>query len=380
VLGIIEYHTYNLEIIVRIAIIFPKDSEAIFNTNSNRTFGGATTQLYMLAKEMVKNKDLEVFSFIPNYREICFLDEDKFNLVKAYNENDNIIKKIFSLYYIIKKTSPDVIIQRGLTLQSCILALYCNLSKIKFVFMFGHDLDSHGIYQTSRKRCYLFPMLLRNSYRIITQNEYEYNQIAQSHKHVKSKSHILKKGLDTSYIKFGLKKVYDCMWAAKCEEWKKPEFFLKLASHNRDLKFLMICTIAPSSKKFYDKIKSEAEKLENLTFLDFVEYEKIFEYFAQSKVFCTTSEMEGDWPMTVLESAASGLPILSLHLNYEGIFDETDGGFYCNGDFELMSKYLKILIKDKKIYEKKSLGAKEFVKNSHSIEKNTELFIKYINK
>jgi len=365
---------------VKIVIIFPKDSEAIFNINSTRTFGGATTQLYMLAKEMVKNKDLEVISFIPNYREICFLDEDSFNLVKTYNENDNIIKKIFRFHHIIKKISPDVIIQRGLTLQSCLLALYCNLLKIKFVFMLGHDFDSYGIYQTSGKRCYLFPMLLRNSYRLITQNEYEYNKIVQSHKYVKSKSHILKKGLDTSYIKSGLEKVYDCMWVAKCEGWKRPELFLKLVNDNRDLKFLMICTVARTSEKLFDEIKSEAEKIENLEFLNFVEYEKIFEYFAQSKVFCTTSDLEGDWPMTVLESAASGLPILSLSLNYEGLFDKTDGGFYCNGNIELMSEYLKILIKDKEIYEKKSLGAREFVKNNHSIEKNTELLIKYINK
>lgn len=362
----------------KIAVIFPKDSEAMFNKNSNRTFGGATVQLYMLTKEMAKNKDLEVFSFIPNYGEISFLDKDRFNFEKSYNENDNIIKKMFSLYSTIKRISPDVIIQRGLTFKSCILALYCNLFKIKFVFMFSSDIESHGFYQRSRKRCYLFSILLKNSYLLITQNEYEYKNVIKRYKHAKLKSHILKKGLDTNYIKFGLEKMYDCIWVARCEELKRPELFINLANQNRDLNFLMICSEV--DKQFFVKTKSAAEKIENLKFLDFVEYDKIFEYLAQSKVFCLTSELEGDWPMTVLESAASGLPILSLYLDHGGIFDKSDGGFYCDANFELMPKYLRILIEDREIYEKKSLGAKEFIKSNYDIEKNTELLVEFIGK
>jgi len=45
---------------MKISIIFPKDSEAIFNTGSTRTFGGATVQMYLFAKELnnveLKNK------------------------------------------------------------------------------------------------------------------------------------------------------------------------------------------------------------------------------------------------------------------------------------------------------------------------------------
>ena len=364
---------------MKIAVIFPKDSEAMFNNNSKRTFGGATVQLYMFAKELAKNKDFAVHSLIPKYKDICFLDNDSFNLVGSYNENDFFLKKTFSLYRTIKKISPDVIIQCGLTIHSCILALYCKLFKIKFIFMFASDIESLGFYQRSGKRCYLFSMLVKNAYLLLPQNEYEYNNIVQSYKNVKHKIHILNKGIDANYTKLGSEKVFDCVWIGRCEELKKPEIFLKLADYNKNLKFLMICAEVDSKKTCFNKIKSEASGIDNLRFLGFVEYEKIFEYLAQSKVFCLTSEMEGDWPLTVLESAISGLPVLSLSLNYNGLFDKFDGGFYCDGNFELMSKYLKILIEDKEIYEKKSLGAREFINNNHCIEKNTKLLLEYIN-
>ena len=41
----------------KIVIIFPKDSESIFN-NKKQTFGGATVQLFNYAMELTKNHDV----------------------------------------------------------------------------------------------------------------------------------------------------------------------------------------------------------------------------------------------------------------------------------------------------------------------------------
>ena len=61
--------------ILRVITIFPKDSEAIFNKNSTRTFGGATVQMYLISKELGCRDDIECYSFITNYKQIDFEDE-----------------------------------------------------------------------------------------------------------------------------------------------------------------------------------------------------------------------------------------------------------------------------------------------------------------
>ena len=78
-----------------IAILFPKDSEAIFNKNSKRTFGGATTHLYQFAKELCKY--CKTYTVIPEYERIDFDDSDKFNIIQLYKEQDRFLKKFFKL-------------------------------------------------------------------------------------------------------------------------------------------------------------------------------------------------------------------------------------------------------------------------------------------
>jgi len=360
---------------LKIAIIFPKDSEAIVNRQSNRTFGGATIQLYLIARELFSYNQIKTFSFIPAYKDISFPDIDRFHFVKTFNEKANIIRKIWIFHRRLKEVSPDVIIQRGLTLISCFLAVYCRIYNIKYVFMFAHDIESSGIYQRSRKKCYFFPMLLRFSHILVTQNEYEYNIL--SSRRIRNLE-ILKKGIDFELIEKSSEKKYDCAWIARCEKWKKPDVFLDLVRDCPDLRFLMICSEVDSDREFYRDIKYRASDIKNLEFLEFVEYKKIYKYLSLSRIFCITSEMEGDWPMTVLEAAASGMPILSLHLNYGNIFETFDGGYFCEGDYPVMLSSLRKLIEDEGLYRKKSSGAIGYMHENHSIQLNVRQLLEYI--
>ena len=46
----------------KVAIIFPKNSSAIFDSNSTETFGGATVQMFLFTKEFNNYLDLDVSS------------------------------------------------------------------------------------------------------------------------------------------------------------------------------------------------------------------------------------------------------------------------------------------------------------------------------
>ena len=118
------FYLKNIPVLeLKIVTIFPKDSEALFNRSSRRTFGGADVQMYLITKELKKIKEVSIYSFIVRYPTIDFKDSGEFNLIKTFNETDSLLKKFIIYHKKIKKIRPDIIIQRGLTLFSCLLAL-----------------------------------------------------------------------------------------------------------------------------------------------------------------------------------------------------------------------------------------------------------------
>lgn len=367
---------------MKAAVIFPKDSEALFNRNSSRTFGGANVQMFMIARELGKKDGVEASSLIPNYREIDFNDSEHFNLVKTFNENDSIFRKIRTYHRVIREIKPDVIIQRGLTLISCFLSVYCRLMGIKFVFMFAHDIESHGRYQRDRSRCLLFPLLMRSVYLAVPQNQYEKDQLKRYDRGGNIK--ILKKGIEIEtirgFISEHLTKKYDAVWVARCERWKHPEIFLDLARKNPDFRFLMICSPVDGQEEYYNSVKDRAEGIENVEFIAFVKNNGIYQLLAASRVFCITSDMEGDWPMTVLEAGAVGVPVLSLNLNYGELIDQYGGGVYCGGDLSKMEESLRMMVEYEDVYRKMSDGVKGYVQETHDIVRNVGKLVDFVSR
>ena len=365
---------------MKIAVIFPKDSEALFNRNSSRTFGGANVQMFMIARELGKKEGVEAYSLVPNYETIDFNDSEYFNLVKTFNEHDSILKKVATYHRVIRDIKPDVIIQRGLTLISCFLSVYCRLFGTRFVFMFAHDIESHGRYQRDRKRCLLFPLLMRTVYLAVPQNQYEKDQLKGYDRGSNIK--ILKKGIEIDtirgFISDDAAKKYDAVWVARCERWKHPEIFLDLAQENPKLRFLMICSPVDGQEEYYNTVKDRAEGINNVEFIAFVKNNGIYELLAASRVFCITSDMEGDWPMTVLEAGAVGVPVLSLNLNYGDLIDRYGGGVYCGGSRLKMEESLRLMVEDEDVYRKMSDGVKGYIQETHDITRNVGKLVELV--
>ncbi len=359
---------------MKIAIIFPKDSEALFNRSSDRTFGGANVQMFMIARELFGRPGVEAFSLIPDYPVIDFDDAERFNLVPTFKESDSFFKKVWTYDRTLRRLKPDVILQRGLTIESCLFALYARIFGMRFVFMLAHDIESEGKYQKNRKKCPLFFLLLRFAHLIVAQNELERDNIIRMRP--STRVAILKKGLDFSKIKKSRKKDYDAIWIARCERWKNPEVFLELAGANPKLRFCMICSKVAAHEAYFDEIRSKAQGRRNVVFFDFVKYDEVYTLLAKSKVFCITSDYEGDWPMTVLEATATGLPVLSYKLNYGELLNTYGAGYYCYGKIEQLKSCLNKLIDDAPLRSGKSHNSTLYANRMHSIKENIDLLLK----
>lgn len=360
---------------MKILILFPKDSEALFNKASKRTFGGASVQMYNIAKELKNHSTVKTFSIIPAYRTIDFDDSSKFNLVMMYNESDSIVIKFVKFICTIIKLKPNVVIQRGLMNQSCFMALVCYIFNIKFIFMFAHDVEVQGLRQSDQKKVIAFPLLLRFSHKLITQNRYQYTTLKVKYNTesiIVYSGFEIKKSLD---VKSRVKNTY-MLWVARCDAWKQPEIFINLAKANSNVAFTMICPKS-SDAKYHEKIKEMALEVKNLKFIDFVPYDEIDEFFKKAYLFINTSLFEG-FPQTFIQATMNAVPIISLHVNPEDFLDIYKCGYCCKGDFTFMNKKVKELCKDKKHYTMISHNAYTYAYKNHNIVENVQKILKLI--
>jgi glycosyltransferase involved in cell wall biosynthesis len=348
------------------AIIFPKDSEAVFNRNSNNTFGGATAQLYNIAKALQCMDDIEVFSLISDYPFINFDESSKFMFIKTFKNSDNPIKKFLVYHRELQKLKPDAIIQRGLTLFSALLALYCKWFKIKFIYMFAHDNEIRGRYQKNNKRCTLFKMMLNNSTELITQSSFQKNELLTTYK---KSSTIIKSGYNIEPYTIDTKEYI--LWVSRLESWKQPEIFIELAEKYPDLNFLMIAPVISTQREYGETIIRRTSGITNLSHIPFVHFNEINLYYKKAILFVNTSSAEG-FPNTFIQACKNGIPLLSYNVNPDNFIDEYNCGYFCNNDKDLLSKYLELLVNNKKEYNSKSLNAYSYAAEFHDIKKNIE--------
>jgi glycosyltransferase involved in cell wall biosynthesis len=351
---------------MKIAIIFPKDSESLFDSASSKTFGGASVQMLGIANELSLYLEHNIYCLISSVNNKNTENVKKLNLVEVFSNDDNYFKKILNFNKSIKKIKPAAIIQHGLTFFSVLLSIYSKLLGIKFVFMFAHDREVNGIYQTSGRRCYIFRLLLKFSYSLITQNEFQKNTLWSKYKKNSEliyNGFLIPKKLDLESIE-GRE---DILWVARCDKVKRPELFIKLAQNNPNKKFVMICP--ETEVNLFNKVKNLASKVDNLQFLDFVPLSEINDYFKKAKLFINTSTEEG-FPQTFIQSAMWGVPIISLKVDPDYIISKNKLGIVCEDNLKIVEESLDYLFNQKIIYNNFSNNIYNYAEKNHNI-KNT---------
>lgn len=350
-------------------VVFPKDSESIFN-NSIKTFGGATVQLYNFAKELSKYHHVNVL--VNEYDNIDFKEHNGLNFLFTFNNRDNIFAKIIKFHSTIRKSNPQVIIQRGLSFFSSFLAVYCHLFKIKLIFMFAHDRESRGRFQRTNRKNILYPILLRFASFLIVQNEYQYNQLPQTVTHKVNKirnGYLINK--HDSCMKDGV------LWVGRLEPWKQPEKILELAEKLPDKKFIMIAPVVKKYESYAEEIYAWAEKLSNLKIIKFVNHKDIDHYFKCARLFINTSSEEG-FPNTFIQSCKNYTPIVSLKVNPDNFITRFGLGYCCDDSCELLLSFTERILSDDILFKTISNAAYTYAKEHHSIEENVKMLQKLI--
>ena len=353
-----------------IAIVFPKDSESIFN-DKKQTFGGATVQLFNYAMELSKRHN--VYCLVNQIDDINYKEFPDLKFKFTFKNNDNYFKKTLSFNKALQSVKPDVVIQRGLTRISTFLGFYCKLFRIKYVFMFAHDRECRGRFQKSDRFDSLYPLLLFSASYLIVQNDYQYGHIFNI---FKKKTFKITNGFPINFSDLSTKK--GVLWVSRLEAWKRPELCIDVAIKNPKIPFVMIAPIDEKNKEYALNIYKMAENIENITILDFVCFKDIDKYFAKSKIFLNTSIEEG-FPNTFIQACKNRTPIVSLNVNPDNFIIKYAVGEFCDNDINKMNHAIKNIYNNNHAFKNYADSAIEYVKENHCIEKNAQLLEKLIN-
>ena len=355
-----------------ICFISPK-SYPLFDKDIVSTHGGAEVQLSLLSKALATNPKFNINLMVADYGQEDRLLIDQVRLWKSIDLKASKINQALSFLNVFNKINADIYFQRGVSLESTLIALYCRLRNKKFIYMVAHDGETDGTYYlfTNWIKQKFMELVSRFASVVIVQNKYQFNNL--NFKYSRKAIHVLKKGIDISNINHSEQnKEYDGIWVGRGVDWKRPEIFIDLVKHFPENKFLMICPQAHRQNDYLKPFRSIIKKLGNLKLLEQVPHHLINRYMQQSKIYCFTSLKEGDWPMTVLEAAANKLPILSYSLNYNLLIDQYGGGILGNGTLEDFYNGFDQLVNNASLRSKKGEQAFNYISDHHDLNKNVD--------
>ena len=362
----------------KIGIIAPK-IYPVLKESAIDTFGGAEVALSMIARELSRRSEFDIHILVGDYGQEAIESLDRLTLHRALDAQEGLLRNAIRLLSTINSAGARIYIQRTLSVASAVIALYCWLTRRKFVYWVAHDGETDGthvLYKSWPTAC-LTHLMYRLASHVVVQNDYERDQLEKRIPGIRCT--LIKKGIDLPESESFLAEDIDAIWVGRCDEWKNPEAFIELAAEYSDRRFVMICPPAEGKDVYHRQVLSLAAPLRNLKFKGRTANAEVLDLVSRSSLFCITSSQEGDWPNVVLEAASLRTPILTLAINYEGLIDKFGGGRYCHSSRARLFEEFQSMIHDPVARSEMGEGAYQYVKETHDVRKETTKLVGLLN-
>jgi len=279
----------------------------------------------------------------------------------------------FKLVKLLKEISPDVIYQRVGCAHTGICTYYAKKYNKKCIWHVAHDREvTPGIGKFSRNWLFRYidkKMLeygLYNASKVVTQTQQQAELMSRFYGREKDIAlpnvHPWPVG---QIVKQNPVKV---IWVANLKPWKRPEVFICLAAELSDMKnveFIMIGNPRANSS-WCHSIMNEIKSVSNLRYLGGQSQEVVNEMLSKSHIFVNTSRQEG-FANTFIQSWLRKVPVLSLTVNPDGVFDDKQVGI-CSDNYEELKGNLRSLIKNEDLRNKMGENAQLYAKETYSFE------------
>ena len=347
--------------LIRVCFIAPK-AYPLFNPDVKKVFGGAEVDLYLLATELAKDENFAVSFITADYGQEDIETVENVRVIKSLDFNKNPLTGAVRVWQAMRTADSHVYFQKTISWGTPLVALFCKLNKRIFVYRTANQGECNGTFPEGKRfLTRAFSWSLHKAGAVTVQNEIDKKNLHDS------------MGIDATVIpnghrlaESGHKQRDTVLWVGRSTPLKRPELFIKLAEHFPDENFTMICQQATGDEN-YQALLTEADKVDNMKFIQAVPFADISNYFQQAKVFVNTSDSEG-FPNTFIHACNCATPILSLKVNPDDFINRHNCGISCNGDWQRIVDSLKDMLQENRCVEMGG-NARKYVEENHDIKK-----------
>ena len=156
-------------------------------------------------------------------------------------------------------------------------------------------------------------------------------------------------------------------WVGNLKPLKQPDVFLRLAfdfRHRSDVEFVVVG--APQMRgSAWKNLAANMGDLRNLTYAGPMSQAAVGELLSAAHVLVNTSVIEG-FPNTFIQSWLREVPVVSLTVNPDGVFDDDRYGMCAQGDYDLLRESVERLISDALLRKQIGLRARLFARERFS--------------
>jgi glycosyltransferase involved in cell wall biosynthesis len=357
----------------RVCIVIPDHWSA--------NMGGAEYQVKVLLGALIQENKYEIFYLTrnasPEYK------PEGYSIIKIANDDGwrrfGTFFDAAKLFNLLNKIKPDIIYQRVGCAYTGIVAYYAKNNNCKFIWHISSDRNV---------KPFDFALTRNLPFRMIEHRVMNYgitqasNIIAQT----KQQDALLKKyyGKAASAIipnfhpkpieKIIKEKPIKVLFVGKLHPLKQPQIFIDLAHDLRDLPNVKFLLIGPPDhdKARQAKIMNRAGKLSNFDYLGYLTQEQVNEYMAQSHILVNTSLWEG-FPNTFIQAWMRKVPVVSLNVNPDGVFDDNRLGLMSDG-YDEFNAQVRLLCENDEIRESMGTQAQMHAFN-HFSEENAKYIV-----
>lgn len=280
---------------------------------------------------------------------------------------------------ILSQIRPDVIYQRVGCAHTGIGVLYAKRSGCKMVWHIAGDMEVIP-YQFKPSRTIMFRYVdkkfleygIKHSKHIIAQTENQAKLLQTYYRRsptaIINNFHPFPK---EEIKKFSPVKI---VWIANFKPLKQPEHFIRLAKDlqgESGVQFIMVGALQ-GTKSWRERLFGDIKGLRNLKYLGALTQEEVNSILASSHIFVNTSKWEG-FPNTFIQSWMRKVPVVSLQVNPDRIFDNEEIGFHSR-TYETLKKDVRRLIRNPGLREEMGTKAQTYAFSMHS-QKNAQKII-----
>lgn len=348
----------------------------LLTSNQNLSYaGGAELKQVLLIKELIEQQ--YSISVVVHDEENLQMRKDfkDITLVKAFPTRPDIgfLKKVSLLWRSLRRADADIYVQA--TYPPGIVALYCFLHRKKYIKWLSSD-KSVVLEDVTQRTTWLTKLSLYFDIKfasvIIGQNQYQKEMIEKKFRKtcvvIKNPVRLPDESIDCSQ-----KKKQILLWIGTIRSLKQPELFFEIAQRLSHVKCIMIGGRTDSESELYAALEKKSKDLTNLSFLGFVPYHKIREYYEQASLFVNTSVVEG-FPNTFLEAWSYCLPVVSLTVDPDEIICQYKLGFHSK-TFQQMIIDIESLMQNDSLRIDMAVNGRKYIREHHDVKKITDEFI-----